>query len=200
MRRARVRVVNQRVVHITIEVPDPVPKPLLLQAVSVPHSQLHPLKIQFTYPFFPSPGLHIFDHHFIFCLRIIIMCRLCKKSVELLAMLAITFYSLLTLAYVFFTVLLNLAMLALIHDSWADLGFVAWGLAVAVFLYPLALACLTATQRLERGSRLVLRWMPFFEWIASMRKNRRIILVFAHVIHLQYGMAFRHFYYDARKG
>lgn len=91
------------------------------------------------------------------------MCRLCKKSVELLAMLAIILYSLLTLAYVLFTVLLNLAMLALIDDSWLDLGFVAWGLAAAVFLYPLALACLTATQRLERGSRLVLRWMPFFE-------------------------------------
>lgn len=83
-----------------------------------------------------------------------------------------------------------------------DIGFALYGILTSFSLYALAIACLTATVRMESISNIVfdkyLRF-PFYSWISGLRKNSRIFLIFTHVLFLQYGMLFRGHYYDSRK-
>lgn len=117
------------------------------------------------------------------------------KLLEWTGMLNLTLYSFLTLIYVLNHSLLTVALLALYNDP-LDLLLALYSLFISCFLYVQALACLTATDRMQAMTDAinVLLTLPGYVRVKAMRRNQRVYLIFGHFLQIQYSMMFKNRY------
>ena len=119
------------------------------------------------------------------------------KLLEWTGMLHLTIYSVLTLMYVIKNTLVSIA-LAYINQQLIDFLLSLFGLFVSCFLYVQALACLTATDRMQSMMDKITRCipLPWYQRVKGMQRNQRVYLLFGHVLQITYSNMFKNLYYQ----
>jgi hypothetical protein len=121
------------------------------------------------------------------------------KLLEWTGMFNLTIYSFLTLIYVVAHALISIALLAL-YNGPLDILLALYSLFVSFFLYVQALACLTATDRLQSMTDAIagLLPLPWYPRIKGMRRDQRVYLLFGHFLQIQNSMMFKSQYKTER--
>ena len=127
-------------------------------------------------------------------------CNALIKLLEWTGMFHLTVYSFLTLIYVTAHALISIALVYSFHQP-LQLLLTAYALFVSCFLYVQALACLTATDRMQSMMDIITGLVPLpgYQRVRGMRRNQRVYLLFGHFLQIQYSMMFKNLYKEEIK-